>query len=84
MGRGWKGSMDQDTKVVQELQELNQRVAHLESLIEKTNKEEKVGPVRTFTEAIISLLFGLFVVGPVVVIIVGILMFVWSWLGMKI
>ncbi|MFC3883443.1 hypothetical protein ACFOU2_07895 [Bacillus songklensis] len=76
--------MDQDTKVIQELRELNQRVAHLENLIEKTNKEEKVGPVRTFVEAITSLSFGLFVVGPVVVIVVGILMFVWSWIGMKI
>ncbi|MET3320411.1 UNVERIFIED_ORG: putative membrane protein YqiK [Peribacillus simplex] len=32
-------------------------------------------------DAIVSLLFGLIVVGPVVVVVVGVLMVVASWLG---
>lgn len=60
--------MDQDTKVVQELQELKQKVASLENLLlADKNKKQKVGPGRTFIDAILSLLFGLFVVGPVIV-----------------
>ncbi|MGE7767563.1 hypothetical protein [Peribacillus sp. NPDC096540] len=76
--------MDQDTKVIQELQELKQKVGHLENLLtEQANKKEKTGPIRTFIEALVSLLFGLIVVGPVVVIVVGVLMVVASWLGME-
>ncbi|MFD6439974.1 hypothetical protein ACFWDG_09210 [Peribacillus sp. NPDC060186] len=76
--------MDQDTKVVQELQELKQKVGHLEDLLtEQANKKEKPGPVRTFLDAVVSLLFGLIVVGPVVVAVVGVLMVVASWLGME-
>ncbi|MFD4818916.1 hypothetical protein [Peribacillus butanolivorans] len=74
--------MDQDTKMIQELQVLKQKVGHLEDLLtEQANKKEKVGPVRTFIDAIVSLLFGLIVVGPVVVVVVGVLMVVASWLG---
>ncbi|CAH0293799.1 hypothetical protein SRABI96_04359 [Peribacillus sp. Bi96] len=75
--------MGQDTKVIQELQELKQKVGHIEDLLtEQANKKEKVGPVRTFMDAVASLLFGLIVVGPVVVIVVGVLMVAASWLGM--
>ncbi|MGE7187309.1 hypothetical protein ACQKKK_26135 [Peribacillus sp. NPDC006672] len=77
--------MDQDTKVVQELQELKQKVGHLEDLLtEQANQKEKAGPVRTFIDALVSLLFGVIVVGPVVVIVVGVLMVVASWLGMEV
>ncbi|MFJ7744567.1 hypothetical protein [Peribacillus sp. NPDC097295] len=72
--------MDQDTKVVQELKELKQKVASLEDLL-LAERKEKVGPGRTFIDAILSLLFGLFVVGPVVVVVIGVLMIVMSWLG---
>ncbi|WHX90280.1 hypothetical protein [Peribacillus simplex] len=76
--------MDQDTKVIQELQELKQKVGHLEDLLtEQQNKNEKAGPFRTFMDAVVSLLFGLIVVGPVVVIVVGVLMVAASWLGME-
>ncbi|MGG4267882.1 hypothetical protein [Peribacillus simplex] len=74
--------MDQGTKVVQELQELKQKVGHLEELLtEQANQKVKTGPGRTFIDALVSLLFGLIVVGPVVVIVVGVLMVVASWLG---
>ncbi|WP_141994022.1 hypothetical protein [Bacillus sp. B4EP4a] len=74
--------MDQDTKVIQELQELKQKVGHLEDLLtEQANKKEKAGLFRTFMDAVVSLLFGLIVVGPVIVIVVGVLMVAASWLG---
>ncbi len=74
------GGLDQDTKVVQELQELKQKVASLENLL-ITGRKENAGPGRTFMDAVLSLLFGLFVVGPVVVVVIGVLMIVMSWLG---
>lgn len=74
--------MDQDTKVVQELQELKQKVASLENLLlADKNKKQKVGPGRTFIDAILSLVFGLFVVGPVIVAAFGGVLIVVSWLG---
>ncbi|SIQ05552.1 hypothetical protein SAMN05878482_101207 [Peribacillus simplex] len=74
--------MDQDTKVIQELQELKQKVGHLEDLLkDQANKKEKAGPLRIFLDAVVSLLFGLIVVGPVIVIVVGVLMVAASWLG---
>ncbi|MCK1992061.1 hypothetical protein GW626_17055 [Peribacillus muralis] len=70
-------------KVVQELQELKQKVGHLEDLLTaQSNKMEKPGVVRTFLDAVVSLLFGLFIVGPVAVIVIGLLMVVVSWLGL--
>ncbi|MDF9759955.1 CHASE3 domain sensor protein [Peribacillus simplex] len=76
--------MDQDTKVIQELQELKQKVGQLEDLLtQQQNKKEKAGPFRIFLEAVVSLLFGLIVVGPVIVIVVGVLMVAASWLGME-
>lgn len=76
--------MDQDTKVIQELQQLNQKVSHLEDLLtHQQNKKEKAGPFRIFLDAVGSLLFGLIVVGPVIVIVVGVLMVAASWLGME-
>ena len=76
--------MDQNTKVVQELQELKQKVGHLENLLtEQANKKEKAGPLRIFMDAVVSLLFGLIIVGPVVVVVVGVLMVVASWLGIR-
>ncbi|MGG0788893.1 MULTISPECIES: hypothetical protein [Bacillaceae] len=74
--------MDQDTKVIQELQELKQKVGHLEDLLTQQNKRGKAGLFRTFMDAVVSLLFGLIVVGPVIVIVVGVLMVAASWLGM--
>lgn len=74
------GGLDQNAKVVQELQELKQKVASLEDLL-ITGRKEKAGPGRTFMDAVLSLLFGLFVVGPVVVVVIGVLMIVMSWLG---
>ncbi|WP_342602708.1 hypothetical protein [Peribacillus sp. FSL E2-0159] len=75
--------MDQDTNVIQELQELKQKVGHLEDLLtEQANKKEKAGPFRIFLDAVGSLLFGLIVVGPIVVVVVGVLMVAASWLGM--
>ena len=74
------GGLEQNTKVVQELQELKQKVASLEELL-ISERKEKAGPGRTFMDAILSLLFGLFVVGPVVVVVIGVLMIVISWLG---
>ncbi|KWW20678.1 MULTISPECIES: hypothetical protein [Peribacillus] len=77
------GVIDQDTKVVQELQELKQKVSHLEDLLtEQANKKEKPGVVRTFLDAVVSLLFGLFIVGPVAVVVIGVLMVAASWLGL--
>lgn len=76
--------MDQDTKVIQELQELKQKVGHLEDLLtQQQNKKGKAGLFRTFVDAVVSLLFGLVVVGPVIVIVVGVLMVAASWLGME-
>ncbi|MFE4142251.1 hypothetical protein ACFX4I_10255 [Peribacillus sp. YIM B13472] len=76
--------MDQDTKVIKELQELKQKVGHLEDLLtEQQNKRGTAGPFRIFMDAVVSLLFGLIVVGPVVVIVVGVLMVAASWLGME-
>jgi hypothetical protein len=76
--------MDQDKKVTQELQQLNQKVSHLEDLLtQQQNKKEKAGPFRIFLDAAGSLLFGLVVVGPVIVIVVGALMVAASWLGME-
>ncbi|MFJ7467412.1 hypothetical protein ACIQWI_02575 [Peribacillus frigoritolerans] len=75
--------MDQDTKVIQELQQLKQKVGHLEDLLTQQNKKEKAGPFRIFLDAVGSLLFGLIVVGPVIVIVVGVLMVAASWLGME-
>jgi len=41
--------MDQDTKVIQELQQLKQKVGHLEDLLtQQQNKKEKAGPFRIF------------------------------------
>ncbi|MDO7487704.1 hypothetical protein Q5O89_21605 [Peribacillus frigoritolerans] len=74
--------MDQDTKVIQELQELKQKVGHLEDLLTQQQKG-KAGPFRIFLDAVVSLLFGLIVVGPVIVIVVGVLMVAVSWLGME-
>lgn len=80
---GCMGVIDQDTKVVQELQELKQKVSHLEDLLtEQANKKEKPGVVRTFLDAVVSLLFGLFIVGPVAVVVIGVLMVAASWLGL--
>ena len=79
--RGWY-LMDQDTKVIQELQELKQKVGHLEDLLTQQQKG-KAGPFRIFLGAVVSLLFGLIVVGPVIVIAVGVLMVAASWLGME-
>lgn len=74
--------MDHDTKVVQELQELKQKVTSLENLLlADKNKKQKVGPGRTFIDAILSLAFGLFVVGPVIVVAFGGVLIVMSWLG---
>ena len=75
------GVLDQNAKVVQELQELKQKVASLEDLLITERRKEKAGPGRTFMDAILSLLFGLFVVGPVAVVVIGVLMIVMSWLG---
>ncbi|MFJ7637736.1 hypothetical protein [Peribacillus sp. NPDC097225] len=74
--------MDQNAKVVQELKELKQKVASLEDLL-ITGRKEKAGPGRTFMDAILPLLFGLFVVGPVAVVVIGVLMIVISWVGKR-
>ncbi|SFK16762.1 MULTISPECIES: hypothetical protein [unclassified Bacillus (in: firmicutes)] len=78
--------MEKDTDVIKELRELNQKVAHLEKILEETKYDtrktaKKVGPVRTFTEAVISLLFGLFIVGPVIVLVITAIMYVLAWIG---
>lgn len=72
--------MNQETNILKELQELNQRVAHLENVLEK-QKAEKAGPLRVLGEAAASLLFGLLIVGPAIAIAEGIIMLAWSWLG---
>lgn len=60
------------------------KVGHLENLLtEQANKKEKAGPLRIFMDAVVSLLFGLIIVGPVVVVVVGVLMVVASWLGIR-
>ncbi|AOH56305.1 hypothetical protein ABE28_018220 [Peribacillus muralis] len=82
---GSMGVMDQDTRVVQELQELNQKISNLEDLLAaQSNKMKKPGPVRTFLDAGVSLLFGLFILGPVAAVVIGVLMVAASWLGLNI
>lgn len=78
--------MKKDTDVIKELRELNQRVSHLEKILEETKHEprkniKRVGPVRTLTEAVTFLLFGLFIVGPVIVLVVTAIMYVSAWIG---
>ncbi|PEW67344.1 hypothetical protein CN448_18495 [Bacillus cereus] len=78
--------MEKDIDVIKELRELNQRIAHLEKILEKTKHDpikniKRVGPVHTFTEAVTSLLFGLFIVGPIVVLVVTVIMYAFSWIG---
>ncbi|KIQ85256.1 hypothetical protein RW25_12415 [Bacillus sp. L_1B0_8] len=81
--------MEKDTELIKELRELNQKVSHLEKILkekkyETINTAKKVGPVRTFTEAVISLLFGLFIVGPVIVFVITAVMYAFAWIGQKI
>ncbi|EOP92951.1 hypothetical protein P4310_31105 [Bacillus thuringiensis] len=81
--------MEKDTNVIKELRELNQKVSHLEKILEETKYEtrkttKRVGPVRTFTEAVISLLFGLFIVGPVIVLVITAIMYSFTWIGQKV
>ncbi len=63
--------MSEQIDVTQELAKLQQRVEHLEERVEKA--ESKQGPLRSLWEAIQSILIGLFIVGPVAAIILGIL-----------
>ena len=63
--------MSEQIDVTQELAKLQQRVEHLEERMEKA--ESKQGPLRSLWEAIQSILIGLFIVGPVAAIILGIL-----------
>ncbi|TYR81309.1 hypothetical protein FZC66_05470 [Priestia megaterium] len=71
--------MNQDPKFTRELQALKNRVAQLEA----ENKRDKGTYGRTFLEALISLLFGLFIVGPVIAIAAGVFVIIASWLGIK-
>ncbi|MCM3016570.1 hypothetical protein M3582_00560 [Priestia megaterium] len=63
--------MSEQIDVTQELAKLQQRVEHLEERVGKA--ESKQGPLRSLWEAIQSILIGLFIVGPVAAIILGIL-----------
>ncbi|MQR87716.1 hypothetical protein GFV16_17605 [Bacillus megaterium] len=63
--------MSEQIDVTQELAKLQQRVEHLEKRVEKA--ESKQSPLRSLWEAIRSILIGLFIVGPVVAIIFGVL-----------
>ncbi|PGZ95200.1 hypothetical protein COE51_21490 [Bacillus pseudomycoides] len=81
--------MEKDTDVIKELQELNRKVAHLEKMFEElkyeTRKSVKWGePVCIFLGAVKSLLFGLFIVGPVIVLVVTVVMYALAWIGEKI
>ncbi|MCM3192289.1 hypothetical protein [Priestia megaterium] len=63
--------MSKQVDVAHEVAKLQQRVEHLEERVEKA--ESKQGPLRSLWEAIQSILIGLFIVGPVAAIILGIL-----------
>jgi len=63
--------MSEQVDVTHELAKLQQRVEHLEERVKKA--ESRQGPLRSLWEAIRSILIGLFIVGPVAAIILGVL-----------
>ncbi|MDO6848032.1 hypothetical protein Q4S57_08730 [Priestia megaterium] len=63
--------MSEQVDVTHELAKLQQRVEHLEERVKKA--ESRQGPWRSLWEAIRSILIGLFIVGPVAAIILGVL-----------
>ncbi|WP_144644277.1 hypothetical protein [Priestia megaterium] len=63
--------MSEQIDVTQELAKLQQRVEHLEERVKEA--ESKESPLRSLWEAIRSILIGLFIVGPVAAIILGVL-----------
>ncbi|MFP7732161.1 hypothetical protein ACLHDF_01815 [Priestia aryabhattai] len=64
--------MSEQVDVAHELAKLQQRVEHLEERVKKA--ESKQGPLRSLGEAIRSILTGLFIVGPLASIIMGVLL----------
>ncbi|MCM3770208.1 MULTISPECIES: hypothetical protein [Priestia] len=63
--------MSEQVDVAHELAKLQQRVEHLEKRVEKA--EFKQSALRPLGEAIRSILIGLFIVGPVAAVIIGVL-----------
>lgn len=73
--------MEQDPRMMEELQMLKKKVGRLEAdLIKQKSK----GPLAIFSEAAGSLLVGLFLVGPALALVMGFLYILLSWLGAEI
>ncbi|WP_369900388.1 hypothetical protein [Bacillus manliponensis] len=62
---------------MERIEELEKRVMELERQLEE-KQPEKVTIIQVFLEACASLLFGLFVVGPIIVIMYGIIIYFMS------
>ncbi len=55
--------------VSKRVDELEKRIVYLEGSLKKGNSSEKASVLQIFGEGIISLLFGVCIVGPVIAII---------------
>lgn len=74
--------MEKDEQVVEELRNLNQKVAKLEKVIgEFAAKEKEASTGQILFDTIKYLLIGLLIIGPIVSIGWGVVLVISSWLG---
>ncbi|MDM5154115.1 hypothetical protein QUF88_09790 [Bacillus sp. DX1.1] len=70
-----------ENDAIKRVEELEKRVIHLEEKLRKSSSREQVSVIRTFGEGIMSLLFGLFIVGPVIAVVWTLVTLLLSWIG---
>ena len=73
--------MQRKLDVSKRVDELEKRMVYLESSVKKRNLSDKTSVLQIFGEGIISLLFGLCIVGPVIAIIWGIIILLLKGIG---
>lgn len=67
--------------VSERVDELEKRIVYLEERLKKRNSSERASVLQIFGEGIMSLLFGVCIVGPVIAVVWGIIILLLKWFG---